>query len=185
MPPVLYEREMSSEVVDSGIKFPTSIRQHHARRRLAAFLEESPLFDSDKREWRDIPTSPQQGLNLFEAILTIFRAICSEFSCAKLTPTSRSRGLALTRSTETVNIERSDNSTYSLRATPAVIITGTGPNFPLEQLQIHDPNLFSVIPLELKVEDDWDDVKLQVQVFVYARSVGSLLFFPTQLISCI
>ena len=185
MAPVLYERELSSEVVDSGIKFPTSIRQHHARRRLATFLEYSPLFDSDKREWRDIPTSPQQGLDLFEAILSIFRAICSEFSCAKLTPTSRSRGLALTRSTETVNIERSDNSTYILRATPAVIITGTGPNFPLEQLQIHDPNLFCVIPLELKVEDDRDDVKLQVQVFVYARSVGSFLFFPTQLISCI
>jgi hypothetical protein len=173
MPSVLYERELSSEVVDSGIKFPTSIRQHHARHRLAAFLENSPLFDSNKREWRDIPTSPQQGLDLFEAILTIFRAIGS-----KVTPISRPRGLelALHRSTETVNIERSDSSTYSLRATPAVLITGIGPNFPLEQLKIHDPNLFCVIPLELKVEDDWDDVKLQVQVFVYARYVASLPF---------
>ena len=179
---LIYERELSSEVVDSGIKFPTSIRQPHARCRLAAFLEGSPLFDSDKREWRDMPKSPQHGLDLYDAIFTIFRAICSEFGCAKLSPTSRSRrGLACTRNTtETVNIERLDKSTYSLRVTPAVVLTGIGPNFPLEELQIHDPNLFCVIPLELKVEDDWDDVKLQVQAFVYARYVTSPPFQPTQ-----
>jgi len=174
---LLYEGELSSQVVDSGIKFPTSIRQYHAAARLRAFLAKSPLFDSDKEEWRDIPKFPQQGL---DAIVVLFGAIFAEFSWTGLT---RPRDLVRSHRTETVTITRSDNSTYSLRAEPAIIITGIGPNFPPEQLRISHGNLFCVFPLELQVEDDWDDVKLQVQAFVYARYVASLSLQPT-LISC-
>jgi len=176
---LLYERELSSRVVDSGTKFPTSIRLHYAEPRLRAFLEKSPLFDSEKEEWRDIPQPPQQGLDLYDAVVVIFHAIFAEFGWDKLAPTSRPRGLTRVHSTDTVTITRSDNSTYSLRAKPAVIITGIGPNFPPEQFRIWDCHLFCVFPLELKVEDDWDDVKLQVQAFVYARYVTSLSMQPT------